>query len=103
MSRWVILQITTLVKPSDAVKLKAIVSGVPLEKPIDHKGDQDTDMFDVDLDQATAESILESLTHHLHSGCSLDPKQNRLLVNIERTWREFSKGQSSSYDEIAGP
>ena len=101
MSRWFILQITSLVKPCDAVKLRAIVSRVPLEKPIDHKGDQNTDMFDVNLDKVTTESILESLAHHLHSTSPLDQKQKRLLVNIERTWREFSIRQFSSCDVIA--
>ena len=101
MSRWFILQSAALVKRCDAVKLRAMVSGVPLEKPIDHKGDQNTDMFDVNLDKVTTESILESLAHHLHSTSPLDQKQKRLLVNIERTWREFSIGQFSSCDVIA--
>ena len=101
MSRWFILQSTALVKPCDAVKLRAMVSGVPLEKPIDHKGDQNTDMFDVNLDKVTTESILESLAHHLRSTSPLDQKQKRLLVNIERTWREFSIRQFSSCDVIA--
>ena len=101
MSRWFILQSTALVKPCDAVILRAMVSGVPLEKPIDHKGDQNTDMFDVNLDKVTTESILESLAHHLHSTSSLDQKQKRLLVNIERTWREFSIRRFSSCDVIA--
>ena len=96
MSRWVILQIVSLVKSVEGVRLTEILSRMPLKKPVDHKGDRDTDMFNVDLDKNTTARILMSLTHCLHSSRPCDQKRKRLLVVIERNWREYSDYQGST-------
>ena len=82
-------------KAGDKIRLIEILSCTPLRKPVDHKGDRNTDMFIVDLDKNTTARVLKSLTHHLHFAALRDQRRKRLLVAIERSWHEYSDYQAS--------
>lgn len=60
-SRWALTQTVEAVNHETAKRLKQRIPQQAIEKPRDHKGDERTDMFDLELDQELIEAIVFDL------------------------------------------
>ena len=86
MSRWMLVETARLVPAALRPPLRAAMAHTPLPKPADHKGGEQTDMFEVALDEV-ADEILAALETAVARGETTS--QGRSLGGFAAAWREL--------------
>jgi len=89
MSRWMLAETACLVPAALRPPLRAAMAQTPLPKPSDHKGGEQTDMFEVAL-QDSADAILAAVKAAEARGETTT--QGRSLGGFVAAWREFKDG-----------
>ena len=82
VSRWMLERTAELVDPAVAEHLLAATSDKPLPKPDGHKGGAATDMFELELDDAIADTVVAAV-ERAHAG-----GQSKLRGFVA-AWREY--------------
>ena len=82
VSRWMLERTAELMDAGVAEHLLAATSGEPLPKPEGHKGGPDTDMFELHLDDAIADAVLEAVERAHATGSGK-------LGGFVMAWREY--------------
>lgn len=88
VSRWMLERTAELVDPSVAAHLLAAMSGKPLPKPEGHKGGPETDMFELDLEDAVTAAVVEAVERAHAAGVGK-------LGGFVAAWREYRDGRNS--------
>ena len=88
MSRWMLVETASLVSPALRAPLRAAMARTPLPKPPDHKGGEQTDMFEVALDEF-ADEILVAVEAAVARGATTT--QGRGLGGFVAAWRELKE------------
>jgi hypothetical protein len=88
-SRWMLTQTQALI--DDAMlreRLVQAMSTAPIEKPADHKGGDETDMFVVALEVDAVRRIRDALAAAVASGRRTDATRSRGLGGFVAAWDE---------------
>lgn len=88
MSRWMLDETASLVPAALRPPLQAAITQTPLPKPPDHKGGEQTDMFEVALDEF-ADEILAAVEAAVARGETTT--QGRGLGGFVAAWRELKE------------
>ncbi len=86
MSRWLLERTAQLVGGSLAGVLRAVAAGAPLPKPADHKGGEETDMFEVRLQPGDAATLLRRVREAAGLGPNEAPAGR--LRGVAIAWQE---------------
>ena len=91
-SRWMLMQTRELIGSTAlAARLDRIMSESPLEKPIDHRGGSDTDMFVVVLELADVDDIRAAVARAIASGRRTEATRARGLGGFIEAWNEYRR------------
>lgn len=88
MSRWMLVETACLVPSELRPPLRAAIAQPQLPKPRDHKGGEQTDMFEVALDEF-ADEILAAVEAAVSRGETTT--QGRGLGGFVAAWRELKE------------
>ena len=86
MSRWLLERTAQLVGGSFASVLRAAAAGAPLPKPADHRGGEETDMFEVRLQPGTAVALLRRVREE--AGLAPNEAPTGRLRGVVIAWQE---------------
>lgn len=87
-SRWAIDRTCKLLSADLNDQLAQIVRSDAIPKPLDHKGDFRTDMFEVDLDLATQRAIVTQLRQRAADKSESEASSSRISPLI-KAWQEL--------------
>ena len=87
LSRWMLEETATLLSGETRSALLAILSNAPFPKPPDHKGGEDTDMFNVDLSADVVRSIVDVVLDAAEQG--LRTPRSTKIGGFATAWREL--------------
>ncbi len=91
-SRWLLEQTLELVaEPSLAGRLRAHLDGTPLEKPDDHEGGPETDMFRMSLGLDDVRALRRRLEEAVAAGATTSGTRDRGLNGFIETWQEYER------------
>lgn len=91
-SRWLLEQTLELVDdPALAARLRAAVDGPPLEKPADHRGGPETDMFPMSLTLDEVQRLCRAVEAAAAAGRETSATRGRGLGGFVETWREYAR------------
>ena len=79
-----------LIEPPLAEWLQRALLMAPLEKPADHQGARETDMFELDLPAAVVQSIAASIGEAARAGRTSTATRRRGLGGFREAWAEFA-------------
>jgi hypothetical protein len=89
-SRWMLQQTLELLSDERvADRLLAALSGVPLQKPDDHRGGATADMFVLSLTLAEARTVLAEVAAAVARGATTTATRNRGLGGFVEAWGEY--------------
>lgn len=94
VSRWMLEETATLLSGETRSALLANLSGTPFPKPPDHKGDEATDMFAVDLPADVVRAIVE-VVHDAAKRGLRTPRSSK-IGGFATAWRELQAAQAAS-------
>jgi len=91
-SRWMLMQTRELLDSAElAARLDRFMSAQPLEKPIDHRGGADTDMFVVELGLADIDAVRAAVASAVASGRRTEATRARGLGGFVEAWDEYRR------------
>ncbi len=92
-SRWMLEQSLELVATDVAAasQLRAVLAGRTLDKPADHRGGADTDIFELGFDLAIVERIVARVAAAATQGASTSGTVQRGLGGFDAAWREYAR------------
>ena len=101
-SRWMLNQTLELLDDQQAPDLAPLqqallqaMQSAPLTKPDGHKGDDRTDMFELQLTAAEIARILEQVRRARAAGCTTSGTAGRGLGGFEEAWAEYLASRQS--------
>ena len=91
-SRWMLMQTRELLTDESLVaRLDRIMSQVPIEKPLDHRGGVETDMLVVSLELETLDQIRAAVARAVSSGQRTEATRSRGLGGFIEAWDEYRR------------
>lgn len=91
-SRWLLEQTLELVdRPELAARLRQCLQTGPVEKPADHQGGPETDMFRMALTLDEVRAIRERVEAAAAAGTETSGTRGRGLGGFVETWREYER------------
>jgi hypothetical protein len=88
-SRWMLEQTAFAVAPLLDEMLEAVTCGVSLEKPEDHIGGPEVDMFQLDISETFCLSITKAIELAYRQGRTTTGSINRDLSGFTEAWNEY--------------
>ncbi|MFW6093074.1 MAG: hypothetical protein ACODAC_03800 [Pseudomonadota bacterium] len=89
-SRWMLLQTLELLDDlALAARLRRLLAGRPLEKPLDHQGGAATDMLPVDLTLVEAAAVRRQVERAACRGAVTSGTRRRGLGGFVEAWQEL--------------
>jgi acetyl-CoA carboxylase biotin carboxyl carrier protein len=91
-SRWMLMQTRELLIDGALVaRLEQFMSQVPIEKPLDHRGNAETDMLVVSLELEELDAIRAAVAHAVSSGRRTEATRSRGLGGFVEAWDEYRR------------
>ena len=91
-SRWLLDQTLELLDDSPAAhRVRQDLKNPPLEKPYDHDGGEETDMFRMSLSLPEVRSVRRRVEEAAARGTTTSATRGRGLGGFVETWREYEQ------------
>lgn len=91
-SRWLLDQTLELMDdPALVNRLTGALDGSPIEKPDDHEGGAETDMFRLSLTLSDVRAVRSRVEDAAASGVTTSGTRGRGLGGFAETWREYEQ------------
>ena len=92
-SRWMLAQTLELVSADAGISghLRRALAHSPLAKPLGHKGSAATDMFELHLNAAQADTVVAMVRRAVESGAETRDTRGRGLGGFLEAWLEYRR------------
>jgi hypothetical protein len=98
-SRWMLAQTRALIDDTTlGDRLLRLMSESPIEKPVDHTGGSETDMFVATLELDEVARIRDALADAVACGRRSDATRTRGLGGFVEAWDEYRRALTRSRD-----